>query len=145
MIDYEIIINGVVAGLATENFSDKKHHETTNEHLYEIKHLLREQRDYTQKVLLHLPKETRDIYKIQTLVKVGTPYISNTDNRQYTRILVPTQTILNITSVLGIFTLTVPAATWTSLDLPDRSTVLLDSTNTASSQQVYLRYTDQHP
>lgn len=75
----------------------------------------------------------------------GPFFIPNPQNLLYTRILVPVATILSVVSSIGTFTFQPTPGIWESLDFPDSTKILLDSTNTVDYQSVFIRYTNVPP
>jgi hypothetical protein len=98
------------------------------------------------------PEERFDSFKIITLYKTGQGpnWLVDRKRRQYIRVTAPVATAVNVTSSLGSpFVLTIPAMTlpnmWNEFDLPEMSSIILDSTATANSMNIYVRYTNIAP
>ena len=97
------------------------------------------------------PKESYDLFKIVTLYKpgFGSNWIPNKQHRQYLFIYAPVITAISCSTPLGApFVLTIPAVTfpdmWSKFDLPDQSSVYLDSTATANQMTIFTRETQIH-
>ncbi len=92
-------------------------------------------------------QETADLYHIVTLYKLmsGPTITYSTHGHLYARILVGSNMIIDVSSVLGNFSISIPAATWTAFDLPDMSTLQLDSTYVNNTAQIMLRLTNVKP
>jgi hypothetical protein len=95
------------------------------------------------------PPETFDLFKIVVLYKYGQGqnWIPNKQHRQYLYVYAPIPTATSIASPLGpAFIITIPAVTlpnmWNKFDLPDQSTVTLDTTATANQMIIFTRETN---
>jgi|SRR6516162_4549793 hypothetical protein len=94
------------------------------------------------------PKEAYDLFEIVPLWKqgFGSNWIPNRQHRQYLFVYAPVATAISCSTPLGApFVLTIPQVTfpdmWNKLDLPDQSSVFLDSTATANQMIIYVRKT----
>lgn len=142
MID---IVTGVAAGYGSKKTVDiLEGADTTEQTLREIHDTL---------IAMHTlmigesEGEFKDVFQVIPLYKqgLGNNWAYDTQNRTYCRLFTGVAIVLNINCVLGTFTLSPTPGTWIPFDLPDRSIVMLDSTNTNNTNSIYLRYTNEKP
>ena len=146
MLDYTSVAEGVMAGVTSHHLTQVNSEEDI--HLV----MLRDVRDTLS--LLHeflvnnsRPSELDDTYKSITISKAafGPAILLQLHERQYVRVLASASTVLNVQTVIGAFSITIPAATWTPLDLPEGSTIALDATFANNTTQLWVRLTNIHP
>lgn len=94
-------------------------------------------------------KEIMDERYIQTLFKagLGANWIPNRRGKFYIYVQAPVATALNISGPLGSpYVLTIPAPTlpglWNLLDIPDQSSIILDSTAASNQMNLFVLLTD---
>lgn len=96
------------------------------------------------------PVEIMNERFIQPLFKVtfGSNWIPNPRGKFYIYVMAPVATALNVTSPMGPpFVLIIPAPAlpnmWNLLDLPEQSSIYLDTTATSNQMNIFVLLTDR--
>lgn len=145
MLDAISIAEGTIAGVSSKKALDVLENNVSNNDIHTelicIKELL------TKMLAISLVPDVSDVFKVVTLYKsgLGPNYIPRGENHEFIRILVPVSTPLNVTTIFGTFVFTVSPGVWTSIDFPDGSNYILDSTATVNQQAAYVRFTNRPP
>ncbi len=152
VMDYTAISEGIVSGLATHHLARLTSDSETMKHTQALMDLCETLRDLHIFLSSHIKSaEDKDVYEIITLSKVGSgsSWIPDTRNRMYTRLLIPSPTIILVSSILASpFVLNFSSLTnnlWTVWDWPDRTSFVLDATSPTNQVFVYARYTNVPP
>lgn len=149
MIDLQSLLSGAIGGLAQQKVQgqiegtlpkDPLEH-STEDYIREIHHVLVALASFLKdQALTH-----SDVYRFVTLYKQGqgTYYRpEHAEDRAHFQIFSPVSVTLNVLdSGLLPFNITIPAATWTNIDLPEGSKYQLDAGFTSNSLVVYIRDT----
>lgn len=140
-------IGGVLAGKLGDKLEDAHASITGIEKEDVLKDILLLLEHWYIKYCNNIIPELEDVYTIVTVSKTsfGPPIFIAPKDRQYTQVLAGITTVLNVSSFIGPFNITIAPAKWTSLDIPENSTVTLDSSYANNTAQLYLRFTNTSP
>lgn len=156
MIDIKSLITGAAAGWASSKATQKideavtpvldpadPYNHSTDDYIRDIHYVLVELAAWLKEQAI----KQEDIFEHVTLSKsgYGSPFKPNaTQGRQNIQLFSPVAATLNVNaSGLLPFNLSLPAADWKDINLPDGTTYILDASYTSNSLVVYMRNTGQ--